>query len=215
MKTGDEVMDVITHYDLMIEEDNDPFRDPPALQAYMDRWDGQAFLDALRLNGSLNVLEIGVGTGRIAARVAPDCRRLTGVDCSPRTIERARENLKAFDNIALVCGDFCQYAFSETYDVIYSTLTMMHFENKTEVVFKVASLLNEGGVFCLSIDKSQSEYIDMGTRKIRIYPDTPERICDLLRAASMTVEDAFATANAHVIVSRRENRISSEKRGMA
>lgn len=33
-------MDVITHYDLLIYENNDPFRDPPALQEYMNQWDG-------------------------------------------------------------------------------------------------------------------------------------------------------------------------------
>ncbi|MBR4360915.1 MAG: hypothetical protein IKP32_09890 [Clostridia bacterium] len=27
-------MDIKTHYDLLIEENNDPFRDPPVLQKY-------------------------------------------------------------------------------------------------------------------------------------------------------------------------------------
>ena len=33
-------MDVQTHYDLLIKENNDPFRDPPALRKYMESWDG-------------------------------------------------------------------------------------------------------------------------------------------------------------------------------
>ena len=37
-------MDTRTHYDLLMDEDNDPFRDPPELQTYMDQWDGPAFL---------------------------------------------------------------------------------------------------------------------------------------------------------------------------
>ena len=37
-------MDVIDHYDLLIEEQNDPFRDPPVLQEYMSKWDGEPFL---------------------------------------------------------------------------------------------------------------------------------------------------------------------------
>ena len=43
-------MDVITHYDLLIDEDNDPFRDVPVLQEYMSRWDGQNFIDAMELS---------------------------------------------------------------------------------------------------------------------------------------------------------------------
>ena len=37
------VMDVITHYDLLVDENNDPFRDPPPLQEYMNGWDGELF----------------------------------------------------------------------------------------------------------------------------------------------------------------------------
>ena len=59
------VVDVISHYDLLIEEHNDPFRDPPALQEYMCKWDGEPFLEALELAKDKSVLEIGVGTGRI------------------------------------------------------------------------------------------------------------------------------------------------------
>ena len=36
-------MDVIDHYDLLIEEQNDPFRDLPVLQEYMSKWDGVPF----------------------------------------------------------------------------------------------------------------------------------------------------------------------------
>ena len=38
-------MDVIDHYDLLIEEQNDPFRDLPVLQEYMSKWDGEPFLE--------------------------------------------------------------------------------------------------------------------------------------------------------------------------
>lgn len=60
--------DVRTHYDLLSDEGNDPVPDPPALQAYMDRWDGQSFIDHMQLSPDQSVLEIGVGTGRLAVR---------------------------------------------------------------------------------------------------------------------------------------------------
>jgi len=59
-------MNVAEHYDLLIEEGNDPFRDPPCLQRYMDQWDGPVFIERMQLHPSRTVLEIGVGTGRIA-----------------------------------------------------------------------------------------------------------------------------------------------------
>ena len=41
--------DVIQHYDLLIEENNDPVHDPKPLKDYMDKWDGQAFIDKMDL----------------------------------------------------------------------------------------------------------------------------------------------------------------------
>ena len=196
-------MDVITHYDLLIDENNDPFRDPPALQEYMNGWDGDLFLKSLELSKNKNVLEIGIGTGRIATKVAPHCMRLTGIDISPKTIDRAKENLKDYSNISFVCSDFNDYNFVETFDVIYSSLTMMHFKNKEQIILKVAALLNNSGIFCLSIDKNQSEYIDMGTREVKIYPDTPDNIISLINASSMTVASVFDIDNAYIIVSNK------------
>jgi len=196
-------MNVITHYDMLIDENNDSFRDPPEIQEYMNKWDGQLFLNELKLNKKKGVLEIGIGTGRIASKVAPHCLKLTGIDISPKTVERAKENLKDFSNISFVCDDFNRYVFEETFDVIYSSLTMMHFEDKKQVISKVDRLLNKEGIFCLSIDKDQSEYIDMQTRKIRVYPDTPNNIISLINESDMNVKNIFETEFAHIIVSNK------------
>ncbi len=195
--------DVITHYDMLIDENNDPFYDPPALREYMNGWDGKVFLDSLNLSGNQSVLEIGVGTGRIAVQVAPHCMRLTGIDISPKTIKRAKENLKNHSNISYICDDFLKHDFQETFDVVYSSLTMMHFQNKEQVISKVAELLNDNGIFCLSIDKNQNEYIDMGTRRVKIYPDTLDNITELIGASVMTVVNVWETDNAHIIVSKK------------
>ena len=196
-------MDVIDHYDLLIEEQNDPFRDPPVLQEYMSKWDGEPFLEAMELSKDKSVLEIGIGTGRIAVNVAPCCFKLTGIDISPKTIDRAKDNLKEYGNIFFVCSNFNSHEFEETFDVIYSSLTMMHFKDKATVVTKVDKLLNDNGIFCLSIDKNQSEYIDMGTRKIKVYPDNLDNIISIIGETAMSVVKVIETDNAYIVVSRK------------
>ncbi len=194
---------VIEHYNKLIDENNDPVHDPKPLRDYMDKWDGQKFIESMQLDKTKSVLEIGVGTGRLAIKVAPNCKRLVGIDISPKTIERAFENLSSYPNIALVCGDFMSFEFDEQFDIIYSSLTFMHIEDKASAIQKIASLLNNNGRFVLSIDKSQSDFIDMGTRRVKIYPDDPTDICHFIANANLELANQFETENAHVIVSKK------------
>ena len=193
-------MNVIKHYDKLIDENNDPFRDSAILKEYMNKWDGQLFIDLMKLDKSKRVLEIGVGTGRIAVKVVSFCFNFVGIDISSKTIDRAKENLKDYGNIELICSDFLNYEFDIRFDIIYSSLTMMHFEDKQYVISKVDALLNTNGIFCLSIDKNKDEYIDMGTRRIKIYPDSLENIISCVNKTSMNLKDIYETEFAYIVV---------------
>ena len=103
----------------------------------------------MNLSKAKSVLEIGVGTGRIALRTAPCCAKFVGIDISPKTIARAKSNLSSLDNCQLICDDFLNYAFSNKFDVIYSSLTFMHIEEKQKAIIKVFQLLNKNGLFVL------------------------------------------------------------------
>lgn len=76
--------DIARHYDKLIENNQDPVHDPEPLKKYMDKWDGQGFIDRMKLDKTKSVLEIGVGTGRLAVRIAPECRSFTGIDISEK-----------------------------------------------------------------------------------------------------------------------------------
>ena len=195
--------DVILHYDNLIDENNDPVNDPQPLKDYMDKWDGQMFIDKMQLDTYKTVLEIGVGTGRIAVKLAPLCKAFTGIDVSPKTVERANEHLSETKNVALVCDDFNTYDFDSKFDVIYSSLTFMHIEDKQITINKVYSLLNLGGRFVLSIDKNQDKYIDLGIRKIAVYPDNPEDTERYLNASGFTTIKMFETELAYIFVSEK------------
>ncbi len=195
---------VTHHYDLLIDENNDPVHDPKPLQNYMDKWDGQVFIDKMELNEDKSVLEIGVGTGRLAVRIAPFCGEFYGVDISSKTIERATENLAEFENVRLTCSDFLSCKLDRSFDVIFSSLTFMHIEKKQKAVNKITGLLNEAGRLVLSIDKNPSEFIDTGTRKIRIFPDTPEEIKTYIANSGLLLIEHYETEFAHIFVATKE-----------
>jgi ubiquinone/menaquinone biosynthesis C-methylase UbiE len=191
------------HYDALIEENNAPVYDPPVVKAYMDKWDGNAFIDEMYLTGKEDVLEIGMGTGRIAMRICDKCWSFTGIDISPNTIERAKENLRIYPNVRLICDEFLSHSFDESFDVIYSSLTFMHIKDKKAVVQKAASLLNQGGQFVLSIEKNQQTEIDYGSRKITVYPDTVEEITVLFTKAGLNIEKQFETEFAVIFTAKK------------
>lgn len=81
------------HYEKIISDGNDPFHDNDVLQKYMNRWTGEHFFELLDINKSKRILEVGVGTGRMARKVLESgCGEFVGIDASPRTIERTKEN---------------------------------------------------------------------------------------------------------------------------
>ena len=192
--------DIIEHYDLLLDENNDPVHDPKPLRDYMDKWDGQSFIDSMELDNEKSVLEIGVGTGRLPVRVAPLWGKFCGIDISPKTIDRAKENLAEYRNVKLICADFLSYKFECKFDVIYSSLTFMHIEEKQKAVNKIAELLDNAGRFVLSIDKNQSEFIDTGTRKIKIYSDNADAITKYIKAAGLTILNQYDTEFATIFV---------------
>ena len=184
------------HYDRLIDENNDPARDPEPLKAYMDKWDGREFLDAMELDREKTVLEIGVGTGRLACKTAPLCKEFFGIDLSPRTVERAEENLSRFQNVTLICDDFMGFAFHTAFDVVYTSLTFMH-------RYSVCMVNIVKGRLVLSIDKNQSGYLDFPDRRVKIYPDRPEETKHFLLDSGFGITDRFETEFAYVFVGEK------------
>jgi len=144
-----------------------------------------------------------VGTGRLALKVCGKCKSFVGIDISPKTIERAKENMAAFDNKELVRGDFLVYDFTSRFDVIYSSLTFMHIEDKQSAINKVSGLLKPGGRFVLSISRSQDSVIDFGNRKIKIFPDDVESTRTYIKNAGLLLEKQFDTEFATVFVASK------------
>ena len=191
---------VAKHYDILINGGNDPVHDPEPLKAYMDKWDGQAFIDKMQLSKDKTVLEIGVGTGRLAVRTAPLCNEFYGIDISSETIKGAKKNLEEISNIKLICDDFMTCYFNTTFDVIYSSLTFMHIKDKQSAINKVRHILNNGGLFVLSTDKNQDKFIDIGSNKIEVYPDTVENIIECINNSGLTLIEHYEIEFANVFV---------------
>lgn len=80
----------------------------------------------------------------------------------------------------------------------------MHIEKKQTAINKVATLLNDGGKFVLSIDKNQDGFIDVGTRKITVFPDTLEKTVSYIANAGLKLTEQIETEFAYIFVAEKQ-----------
>ena len=157
----------------------------------------------MQLSKDKTVLEIGVGTGRLAVRTAPHCKEFYGIDISPKTIKGAEKNLEQWENVNLICDDFMTHNFNVSFDVVYSSLTFMHIKDKQGAINKVQQLLNNDGLFLLSTDKNKDKFIDIGSNKIEVYPDVAEDIIECINNSGLTLIEHYETEFANVFVCKK------------
>ena len=101
---------------------------------------------------SLDVLDVGCGTGWCGTLIAPYARHLTGVDLSNGMLAKA-ERKGVYDE--LVKGELTGYLRSQpaAFDVIVSADTLVYFGALEEVAAVVARALRPGGVFIFTLEE--------------------------------------------------------------
>lgn len=97
------------------------------------------------------ILDLGAGTGLFSSMVLlkyPEAR-LTLMDMSDKMLEEARQRFKDADNVQYISGDYSSYPFTQTYDIVISSLSIHHLAHadKKKLFKTIHQLLNEGGIF--------------------------------------------------------------------
>ena len=104
------------------------------------------------LDKPIRVIDLGCGTGTVAARVKQQFprARITCLDLAANMLELARAKLAAFDGIDVEQGDFLTYQFKGPYDVAVSSLALHHLEtdsDKRSFYRRLFAALAPGGAF--------------------------------------------------------------------
>jgi predicted TPR repeat methyltransferase len=101
---------------------------------------------------SLDVLDMGCGTGLCGPLVAPYARRLVGVDLSEQMLARARER-EVYDD--LVHGELTAYLddHAGSFDAILSADTLVYFGSLDGVAAASARALRPGGRLVFTVEE--------------------------------------------------------------
>jgi SAM-dependent methyltransferase len=113
-----------------------------------------AFLAELARDGARAVLELGIGTGRIALPLAQRGVRVHGIDLSAAMVARLRAKPGA-EQIGVTIGDFATTTVEATFSVAYLVAnTVMNLTTQDEQVAcfrNAAAHLEPGGCFVIEV----------------------------------------------------------------
>lgn len=77
----------------------------------------------------------------------------------------------------------------------------MHIEDKQNAINKVLALLKDGGKFVLSTDKNKNGFIDIGKRKIKVFPDTSDEIKSYISDSGLI--EQYETEFANIFIAKK------------
>jgi len=99
------------------------------------------------------VLELGAGSGRVTAALAPSAGELLGVDISPELMRLARPRLSDWPHARLVLADMLALPFREPFDLIVAAddpmSHLVEAADRDRALRVVAQHLSPGGRFVL------------------------------------------------------------------
>jgi ubiquinone/menaquinone biosynthesis C-methylase UbiE len=127
------------------------FYDLPSVQRAVYRGPQDAVVARLAARRAKRVLDLGCGTGQLAARVRRELRgtRVVGCDFSTGMLHRAR----ARDRIpGWVQGDACRLPFRDaSFDAVVSTEAFHWFPDRRKALAEIRRVLRPGGQLLLAL----------------------------------------------------------------
>jgi ubiquinone/menaquinone biosynthesis C-methylase UbiE len=104
--------------------------------------------DAVGLDGSQTIVDVGTGTGFIAAGLAPRAARVIALDHSPAMLDVARENLAqlGIENVELREGDLGRLPLEDdSVDAAVANMVLHHAEDPGAMLAEMARIVRPGG----------------------------------------------------------------------
>jgi trans-aconitate methyltransferase len=105
---------------------------------------GRGLIDLLDPRPGERVLDLGCGTGDLAAAIAGRGATVVGLDASAEMLAAARSK---YPNTEFVSGDAAQFQFAEPFDAVFSNAALHWVADADGAVRSIASALRPGGRF--------------------------------------------------------------------
>jgi ubiquinone/menaquinone biosynthesis C-methylase UbiE len=135
--------------------------------------------DAIAIDDTQTVLDVGTGTGFIAAGLAPRADRVIAIDNSPAMLEVARDNLArlGIDNVEVHEADLTHLPLDDdSVDAAVANMVLHHTEHPAGMLAGMTRVVRPGGWVAIT-DAIQHRYEWMRTEQADIWLGfTPEQV---------------------------------------
>jgi predicted TPR repeat methyltransferase len=140
--------------------------------------------------GGLDILDLGCGTGLAGEHLVSLKGKMTGVDLSPKMLEKAKQR-GIYDE--LIQGELIQFldAQKATFDVVVCADVFIYIGDLTPVFRGVRRALREDGLFCFSLEASADS--DVVVRESFRFAHSAAYIERLARENQFAVEEMTPT----------------------
>ncbi len=105
---------------------------------------GAALLELLAARPGERILDLGCGTGHLAAQIAATGAEVCGIDSSPAMIEQARQ---AYPALRFEIGDARAFTFPQPFDAVFSNAALHWVKPPEPVIACIHQTLKPGGRF--------------------------------------------------------------------
>ncbi len=107
-------------------------------------------LAALRLRADDRFLDVGCGTGAAVREAAKSAAQATGLDLSPKMVERARELAHGAGNVDFVEGSSAALPFDDgAFTALLCTTSFHHYPEPRQALLEMGRVLAPGGRLAL------------------------------------------------------------------
>jgi 2-polyprenyl-3-methyl-5-hydroxy-6-metoxy-1,4-benzoquinol methylase len=111
---------------------------------------GDTILRQVALDGRMDVLDFGAGTGLIASRIAPEVNRVVAVDTSPAMLAQLESKPELKGKVETVCQDILDSPLETKFDLIVSAMALHHVEDTDGLLARFSEQLKDAGMVALA-----------------------------------------------------------------
>ncbi len=105
----------------------------------------------IKFNDTMEIMDLGAGTGLLSYFIAPYVTKIIAVDNSPSMLEEFKSKASEFDSqTEVIEADIAKEELNRSFDGIISSMTIHHVEETKALFSKLYGMLNDNGFIAIA-----------------------------------------------------------------